>query len=130
MYIPGVRLRPLDDAAQVVRMADIPVPVGAYAFVVLFRECEVRAQLLPEIDWRVLDLLERGGAVLWQRIAPSARGLLPVTSPWQALALGFLFSEGVIEHVDEIVGAALFLASDASSFVTGSVLTVDGGTSA
>jgi sulfite exporter TauE/SafE len=42
-------------------------------------------------DWRVLDLLERGGAVLWQRIAPSARGLLPVTSPWQALALGFLW---------------------------------------
>ena len=42
-------------------------------------------------DWRLLDVLERGGAVLWRRIAPSARGLLPVTSPWQALALGFLW---------------------------------------
>ncbi len=42
-------------------------------------------------DWRLLQFLERGGATVWQRIAPSARGLLPVTSAPRALALGFLW---------------------------------------
>ena len=42
-------------------------------------------------NWRPLALLERGGAGIWQRIAPSARGLLPVTSAAKALALGFLW---------------------------------------
>jgi NAD(P)-dependent dehydrogenase (short-subunit alcohol dehydrogenase family) len=36
---------------------------------------------------------------------------------------------GRLGHPNDIVGAALYLASDASSFVTGSVLVVDGGSS-
>jgi sulfite exporter TauE/SafE len=42
-------------------------------------------------NWRLLRFLERGGGALWQRIAPSARALLPVTSAPKALALGFLW---------------------------------------
>jgi NAD(P)-dependent dehydrogenase (short-subunit alcohol dehydrogenase family) len=34
---------------------------------------------------------------------------------------------GRVGHVDELVGAALFLASDAASFVTGQTIPVDGG---
>ncbi len=41
--------------------------------------------------WRPLDWLERSGGAVWQRVAPSARSLLPVTSAPKALALGFIW---------------------------------------
>jgi len=34
---------------------------------------------------------------------------------------------GRFGHTDELIGAAVYLASDASSFVTGQILAVDGG---
>lgn len=42
-------------------------------------------------NWRVLAPLEKAGASLWNRIAPAAKGLLPVTTVPKALALGLLW---------------------------------------
>lgn len=42
-------------------------------------------------DWRPLLPLERMGNVLWNRLAPVARRLLPASSPPRALALGLVW---------------------------------------
>ena len=42
-------------------------------------------------DWRLLAPLERSGAALWQRIAPLAQKLLPVTTISRAYGLGLLW---------------------------------------
>ena len=42
-------------------------------------------------NWRVLAPMEKAGASLWKRIAPAAKGLLPVTSMPKALGLGLLW---------------------------------------
>ncbi|MQM39603.1 hypothetical protein KBTX_03633 [wastewater metagenome] len=42
-------------------------------------------------NWRLLAPLERSGMRVWARIAPLARGLMPVRSPGRALLLGGLW---------------------------------------
>ena len=41
--------------------------------------------------WRFLAPVEKAGARIWKRIAPAAKGLLPVTTLPRALALGLLW---------------------------------------
>ena len=41
--------------------------------------------------WRILAPLESAGAKIWNRIAPAARGLVPVESLSQALGLGLIW---------------------------------------
>jgi sulfite exporter TauE/SafE len=42
-------------------------------------------------NWRILAPLETAGAKIWQRIAPAAKGLVPVQSSLQALGLGVIW---------------------------------------
>ena len=42
-------------------------------------------------NWRVLAPLESAGAKIWQRIAPAAKGLVPVETLPQALGLGLIW---------------------------------------
>ena len=41
--------------------------------------------------WRILALLETAGARIWKRIAPAAKGLVPVETTTQALGLGLIW---------------------------------------
>ncbi|MDJ0708802.1 MAG: sulfite exporter TauE/SafE family protein [Woeseiaceae bacterium] len=49
----------------------------------------VGAQLA--FNWRILGPLENAGAKIWQRIAPAAKGLVPVDTMLQALGLGLIW---------------------------------------
>ena len=42
-------------------------------------------------NWRILAPLESAGAKIWQRIAPAAKGLVPVETLPQALGLGLIW---------------------------------------
>ncbi len=42
-------------------------------------------------NWRILSPLETAGSKIWQRIAPAARGLVPVRTIAQALGLGLIW---------------------------------------
>jgi len=42
-------------------------------------------------NWRMLAPVEKAGARIWNRIAPAAKGLLPVTSMPKAMGLGLLW---------------------------------------
>jgi gluconate 5-dehydrogenase len=88
-----------------------------------------------------VKMLTKGMAVDWGRFGLRVNGLGPGyfrTELNQALVEDETFSAwltgrtplGRWGEVDELVGAAVFLASDASSFVNGHILYVDGGLTA
>jgi 3-oxoacyl-[acyl-carrier protein] reductase len=57
-------------------------------------------------------------------------GMTQVAPPGSEKRFGFTVPMGRAGHVDEMAGAAVFLASNLSSYVTGQTIHVDGGTQA
>ncbi len=88
-----------------------------------------------------VKMLTKGMAIDWGRHGLNVNGIGPgyfATELNQALVSDEKFSSWLIDRtpsgrwgrIDELGGAAVFLASDASSFVNGHVLYVDGGVTA
>jgi len=78
-----------------------------------------------------LELAEHGIRV--NGLAPDftlTEGLAAMSGPQRLQEAGRMVPMGRGGHVDEMAGAAVFLASDLSSYVTGQTIHVDGGTQA
>ena len=55
--------------------------------------------------WNLLARLEQAGGLLWKKIEPLGRGLLPARRPAQALALGALWGwRNLLSHVEKAGG--------------------------
>jgi len=57
-------------------------------------------------------------------------GIMAIAPPGAEARFAFTIPMGRAGHVDEMAGAAVFLASDMSSYITGQTIHVDGGTQA
>jgi 3-oxoacyl-[acyl-carrier protein] reductase len=57
-------------------------------------------------------------------------GMMEVAPPDAQVGFGYTVPMGRAGHVDEMAGAAVFLASDLASYITGQTIHVDGGTHA
>ncbi len=88
-----------------------------------------------------LNALTRQQATEWAKHAITVNAIAPTfvaTPQIEDLLSDPAFREGIIRRIplgrvgetDDLVGAALFFCSDASSFVTGQILTIDGGLTA
>lgn len=66
-------------------------------------------------NWRSLRFLESAGAVLWKKISPFAKFVLPISSPAHAVAAGFLW--GALPC--GLVYSAVALAATGGSAVSG-----------
>jgi len=67
-------------------MPELAAPVRLFGGILI-----VVVGLQVAFNWRGLAPIEKAGARIWNRIAPAARGLLPVTSLPKALGLGLLW---------------------------------------
>lgn len=69
-------------------------------------------------DWRLTGSLERAGSVIWQRLRPLTRHVIPVSNPTRALGAGFLWGALPCGLVYSAVALAATSGSPASGAMT------------
>ena len=88
-----------------------------------------------------LNALTRQQATEWAKYGITVNAIAPTfvaTPQVEGLLADAAFKERLLKRIplgrvgetDDLVGAVLFFCSDASSFVTGQILTIDGGLTA
>jgi gluconate 5-dehydrogenase len=139
----GIQRRmPLEDFSEEVARAMIPRRRGCIVNICSVQSELARAGIAPYTASKgAVKMLTKGMAADWGKHGIRVNGIGPGyfrTPLNRALVEDEKFSAwltgrtplGRWGEVDELVGAAIFLASDASSFVNGHVLYVDGGLTA
>jgi len=67
-------------------MPDLAAPVRLASGVLI-----ILVGLQVAFGWRILSVVENAGAALWRRVAPVAKGLVPVQNVLQAFGLGLIW---------------------------------------
>ena len=88
-----------------------PVRLASGALIIL-------VGLQVAFGWRLLSLVENVGARLWRRVAPAAKGLVPVENLLQALGLGLIW--GLLPC--GLVYSVLLLAATTAAPVDGALV--------
>src|ERR1700733_9174095 len=90
-----------------------------------------KAGVISYTKTAALELAQHGIRV--NALAPDCtmtEGIRAISPPGTENRVGFMVPMGRAGHVDEMAGAAVFLASDLSGYITGQTIHVDGGTQA
>ncbi len=69
----------------------MPIQIAQRSLLVLAGIFMVLLGLYLSGWWMVLNQVERAGGLLWRKIEPYGRKLMPVQTPWQALGIGMVW---------------------------------------
>ncbi|MCW8944314.1 MAG: sulfite exporter TauE/SafE family protein [Sedimenticola sp.] len=69
----------------------MPIQIAQRSLLVLAGIFMVLLGLYLSGWWMVLNRVERAGGLLWRKIEPYGRKLMPVQTPWQALGIGMVW---------------------------------------
>jgi 3-oxoacyl-[acyl-carrier protein] reductase len=123
--------RRLVEAGQPGSIINVTSIEGVRAAPVYAAYAAAKAGVINYTKTAALELATQGIRV--NALAPDltvTEGLLRISPDGLSAGAGHMIPMGRPGHVDEMAGAAVFLASDMSSYITGQTIHVDGGTQA